>query len=241
MQKTIAFAIAIALAANAQRIETEKSDRHKVIRVETAPNPLNDSGLSCTVTFFLFRENKECMTDGELLRRSAEGDETAFEVLYHRHRDSVYRFAWVLTKSPADAEDVVQECFLTLNRKAAEFDSGRAQLRTWLLGIARNICYRRTRTAEAAITENEVDDPGIEASLIRDELAEAVRRAVLALPEGQREAIALFEFEELSLAETASALGIEPNAVKARLYRGREMLKKSLAPLRLPEGKDPYA
>jgi RNA polymerase sigma-70 factor (ECF subfamily) len=70
------------------------------------------------------------MTDVELLRRSTKGDETAFEVLYHRHRNSVYRFAWVLTKSQTDAGDVVQECFLTLNRKARDFDAGRAQLRT---------------------------------------------------------------------------------------------------------------
>jgi hypothetical protein len=72
------------------------------------------------------------MTDGELLRRSADGDETAFEVLYHRHRDAVYRFAWVITRSAADAEDAVQECFLTLNRRAAEGHAlrrGHARLR----------------------------------------------------------------------------------------------------------------
>jgi len=66
------------------------------------------------------------MTESDFLRLSAEGDETAFEVLCHRHRDAVFRFAWVLTKSPADAEEIVQECFLTLNRKAAEFDPRRA-------------------------------------------------------------------------------------------------------------------
>jgi RNA polymerase sigma-70 factor, ECF subfamily len=82
--------------------------------------------------------------------------------------------------------------------------------------------------------------PGIEAALIRDELGKAVRRSVMALPSAQREAIVLFEFEELSLAETAVVLGIEPNAVKARLHRRREMLKKSLAALRLPEGKKSY-
>ena len=184
------------------------------------------------------------MTDVELLRRSAKGDETAFEVLYHRHRNSVYRFAWVLTKSQTDAEDVVQECFLTLTRKAREFDAGRAQLRTWLLGIARNICYRRTRRSDAEVVESDAGEisstSGTEAALIRDEMAEAVRRAVLALPEGQREVIALFEFEGLSLAETAAALRIESNAVKARLYRGRETLRRSLAMLRLPEGKKPH-
>jgi RNA polymerase sigma-70 factor (ECF subfamily) len=188
------------------------------------------------------------MTDGDLVRRSAEGDETAFEVLYHRHRDAVYRFAWVITRSSADAEDAVQECFLTLNRKAAEYDSRRSQLRTWLLGIVRNLCYRRYRggrpdDAEACIDAcltDTAEDAGMEAALIREEMGEAVRRAVLALPQAQREAIVLFEFEELSLAETAAVLGIEPNAVKARLYRGREMLKKNLAVARLQGGRKLY-
>jgi len=182
------------------------------------------------------------MTDGDLLRRSAEGDETAFEVLYHRHRDAVYRFAWVITRSAADAEDAVQECFLMLNRKAAEYRPERAQLRTWLLGMVRNVCYRRARAdaaAGAAAVAETAEGPGIEAALIRDETGEAVRRAVMALPDAQREAIALFEFEELSLSEAAAVLGIDANAVKARLHRGRETLKRSLAMLRLEKGRKP--
>jgi RNA polymerase sigma-70 factor, ECF subfamily len=129
-----------------------------------------------------------------------------------------------------------------LNRKAGGYRPERAQLRTWLLGMVRNVCYRQVRAGLRAGAEEVPDTaegPGIEAALIRNELGEAVRRAVMDLPDAQREAIALFEFEELSLAETAAVLGIEPNAVKARLHRGREMLKKSLAELRLPEGRNP--
>jgi RNA polymerase sigma-70 factor, ECF subfamily len=179
------------------------------------------------------------MTEGDLLRRSAEGDDSAFETLYQRHRDAVYRFAWVITKSPADAEDAVQECFLTLSRKAADFDPRRAQLRTWLLGIVRNLCQRKRRVDSPRGMAEAPEDCGMEAALIREEIGETVRRAVLELPESQRLAIVLFEFEELSLSETAAVLGIEANAVKARLHRGREMLKRSLAPLRMKEGKKP--
>jgi len=179
------------------------------------------------------------MTDSDLLQRSAEGDEGAFEALYQRHRDAVYRFAWVITKSPADAEDVAQECFLTLSRKAADFDPRRAQLRTWLLGIVRNLCQRKRSVDSPHAMAEAWEDYGMETALIREQIGETVRRAVLELPESQRLAIALFEFEELSLSETAEVLGIAPNAVKARLHRGREMLKKSLAPLRLHERKNP--
>ena len=68
----------------------------------------------------------------------------------------------------------------------------------------------------------------VEERLIRGETSKAVRDAVAALPGPQREALFLFEFEGLSLAETAAILHIEPNAVKARLYRAREELKRSL-------------
>lgn len=169
------------------------------------------------------------MDDAELLRRSASGDEAAFEVLYHRHRNMVFRFAWVLMKSETDAEDVVQECFITLIRKARGFDPHRAQLRTWLLGITRNPCYRRAQRnepwnqTEAADIRDE--NPGPEGRFIVEETNQMVRRAVMSLPRAQREAIVLFEFEEMSLAEVGRILGVEPNAVKARLHRARETLK----------------
>jgi RNA polymerase sigma-70 factor (ECF subfamily) len=174
------------------------------------------------------------MTDRQLLTQAANGDEAAFQALYERHRDPVYRLAWALTRSEADAEEIVQDGFLTIVRKAREFRPEAASLRTWLLGVTRNLCYRRRgKVAADEIGEpEEVSiDAGIEAALIRNQTAEAVRRAVTSLPEAQREAIVLFDLEELSLAETAAALGIDPNAVKARLHRGRARLKSILPPL----------
>lgn len=179
------------------------------------------------------------MSDRQLLISAASGDEAAFRALYDRHRDAVYRLAWVLTRSETDAEEIVQDGFLTLLRKAREFRPETASLRTWLLGMTRNLCYRgrgRHAAEEAAEPEGVSADAGIEAALIRNQTAEAVRRAVLSLPDPQREAIVLFEFEELSLAETAAVLGIEPNAVKARLHRGRARLK-GLLPTLAPQGK----
>src|SRR5580700_3895798 len=116
------------------------------------------------------------MIDGDLVRRAAKGDELAFELLYRRHRDAVYRFAWVITRSTADAEDAVQECFLTLSRKAASFDAGRAQFRTWLLGIVRNMCQRRRRADPDEEFEDAAADSDVESALIREETDEAVRR-----------------------------------------------------------------
>jgi DNA-directed RNA polymerase specialized sigma24 family protein len=93
------------------------------------------------------------------------------------------------------------------------------------MAITRNLYYQRCRTLCREEPSNQIVDPGyfvnIEHDLIRGEIAAAVRSAVAALPLPQREAVFLFEFEGLSLAESAAILGIEANAMKARLHRAR--------------------
>ncbi len=171
------------------------------------------------------------MTDADLLVQLARGEQTAFQLLYERHWSAVYRFAWLLTKSVPDAEDVTQDCFLALARKPGAFNPARAQLRTWLIAVARNLCYQRFALAARweALPEDDVTqhDPRIEEQLIRRQSAEAVRNALSALPVTQREVLFLFEFEQLSLAETAVVLRIDANTVKARLHRARQALKRA--------------
>jgi len=174
------------------------------------------------------------VTDGQLIARAAGGDGTAFELLYDRHWKAVYSYAWLLTRSVPDAEDVTQECFLALIRKPSSFDPARAQLRTWLIAVVRRQYlgrFRKSARESGSAFLPEVAIPArIDEDLIRTERAEAVREALGTLPEPQREALYLFEFEGLNLAEVAAVLDIEPNAVKARLYRGREQLKQLLTP-----------
>lgn len=134
--------------------------------------------------------------------------------------------------SRADAEDIAQESFLVLMRKAAVFDPSKAQLRTWMLSVTRHLCSQykqRTCRAEQLDVEPYSHGATAEQVAITGEIEAAVRHAVQALPEAQREAIFLFEFEGLSLKEVSSVLHIDANAVKARLHRGREQLKRSLA------------
>jgi RNA polymerase sigma-70 factor, ECF subfamily len=176
------------------------------------------------------------VTDAELISQAAGGSRAAFECLYQRHWKAVYSYAWLLSNSVADAEDVTQDCFLALVRKPRAFDPARAKLRTWLIAIVRRQYFgRRRRTGResgAAELDRIQTAAGFDDELLRVERAEAVRLAMNALPEAQREALYLFEFEGLNLSEVASVLNIEANAVKARLYRAREQLKVLLAPLR---------
>ena len=163
------------------------------------------------------------------------GNRPAFELLYARHWKAVYSYAWLLTQSVRDAEDVTQESFLALIRKPVALDPARAQLRTWLIAVVRRQHFLRHRNAARELASDDMDqiavDAGFDDELIRMERAEAVRRAVNALPEAQREALYLFEFEGLSLSEVAEVLAIDANAVKGRLFRGREQLRRLLAPL----------
>lgn len=171
------------------------------------------------------------MDDGLILRDARRGSEAAFLDLYERYRTPVFRFAWRLTASMAAAEDVTQECFLAL-LEGAPFDEGRGPLRTYLFGIARNLAMKRIRLA-ARESEEVEDSPGVPDpfhELLSAERSELVGRAVAALPALQKEALILFEYEELSLDEIAQVVGADVGAVKARLSRARESLRRKLAP-----------
>lgn len=177
------------------------------------------------------------MTDERLLNRASRGDEAAFLQLYERHRDAVFRFAYRLLGSTGLAEDVTHDCFLSLLRQPLKFDSTRASLRTYLLAAARNLSSKHFRNVGNEVTVEDLTDElrlpeGAEPlrQLLDEELSGEVQRAVEALPPLQREALVLFEYEELSLAEIALIVGADVGAVKARLHRARQRLKIVLAP-----------
>lgn len=177
------------------------------------------------------------MTDEQLLKRASRGDEAAFLLLYERHRDAVFRFAYRMLGLSAQAEDVTHDCFLSLMRRPEGFDESRATLRTYLLAAARNLSlkYLRRQGSEVALEEfSEEPEPSRTEEPLRklldEELAFEVSRAVASLPPLQREALLLFEYEELSLKEIASIVQADVGTVKARLHRARARLKRELEP-----------
>jgi RNA polymerase sigma-70 factor (ECF subfamily) len=156
-------------------------------------------------------------------------DEAEFLQVFDEHHGALFRFAYRLTGSAADAEDVVQECFLALARPGCGFDARRTAVRTYLFGAVRNQCWKRlrSRSTGAAIELAERRTPESEA--LRGETADAVARAIAALPENQREALLLAHYEQLSLAEIAEITEVEIPAVKSRLQRARATLRETLA------------
>jgi RNA polymerase sigma-70 factor (ECF subfamily) len=171
-------------------------------------------------------------TDERLLEQAANGNTAAFQILYERYRDPIFRFAYRLLGSVEAAEDVAHDCFLSLIKEPARFDSTRASLRTYLYAAARNLAAKRYHSfgRETAIDEL-ADEPRTAESLepirrvLDNELAGEVERAIADLPPLQREALVLFEYEELSLAEIAAVVGADSGAVKGRLFRAREKLR----------------
>ncbi len=164
----------------------------------------------------------------DLPKAARNGKEAAFLQIFDEHHAALFRFAFRLTGSLADAEDIVQESFLALLRPTCSYDPKRASLRTYLFGAVRNQALKRARTDDLPCT-NAPHRPSPESELLQMELQDLVTRAVMQLPETQREVLLLAHYEQMSLAEIAQVTALDVGAVKSRLQRARESLKKSLA------------
>jgi RNA polymerase sigma-70 factor (ECF subfamily) len=154
-----------------------------------------------------------------------------FHEAYGRHKDVLYHFARRMTGSAAVAEELVHDCFLMVWRNAAAYRPDRGTMRSFLIGVTRNLALKhlqRERPFDELEEDSAVCGPIDAAGRERGEL---VAQAVAALPPLQREALILAEYEELSLDEIARATGAELAAVKSRLHRARENLRRMLAPL----------
>jgi RNA polymerase sigma-70 factor (ECF subfamily) len=180
-------------------------------------------------------------SDPELVERAREGEREAFGCLYRRHQAYVYRFARAMTGSPALAEDIVQEVFLALMRDLDRYDASRAGLRTYLLGIARNLARYKARSMwrlislDQAEEARDFEDPA--AALSSNQETRRLRRCLAGLPARYREVIVLCDLQELDYAATASVLRVPIGTVRSRLHRGRQLLLERLRQLDMPLAK----
>lgn len=175
-------------------------------------------------------------TDEQLLAQAAAGDRRAFEEIVSRYRPRVTQFVrWNLSDAHL-AEDITQEVFLRAFQSAGTF-RGESTFRTWLYGLARNTCrhhYRqRDRLAEDAAgdeTLRHIPDTGADplSQLEQAEAASAVRDAVERLPAGQRLALLLRDWEDLSYAQISEVLGIPVGTVRSRIHNARARVAEVL-------------
>jgi len=175
-------------------------------------------------------------SDDSLLARIGNSgrrvDRKAWAELVDRHLPPITRYATYVLRDPARAEDVAQETFVRLMRKAPDWQSDVASLRTWLFRVALNLCIdiKRSRTFEPMDAADTVSDPlGVEDVDGRIDLERAVQGAIAALPERQQTAIVLVHYEGFSGNEAAEALDITVDALESLLARGRRRLRESLS------------
>jgi len=179
------------------------------------------------------------MTDENLVQAACGGNEAAFRSLYESYRNPLFRFAYRVTGSVELAEDIVHDCFVSLIR--GRFVAERGPLKAYLYATVRNLARKHFRdSGREEATAGFETMPGEEAGpltlLIARETAEAVQAAVGALPFLQREVLVMFEYEQLPLSLIAEVTGADLAAVKSRLHRARERLKRTLGAAVSPAG-----
>ncbi len=188
-------------------------------------------------------------TDPDLVTRLQQGDAAALELLMERHAAHAYRVAYGITGDRADAEEVVQDAFLAMYRKAATFE-GRAALSTWLYRVVTNaaLMKRRGRRREVEVSldarlprfhedGSRAGDMSVltadwsqnpETELLSRETRGMLSRAIDALPDAYRTVLLLRDIEALSNDEVAEIVGESVAAVKSRLHRARMALREEL-------------
>ena len=168
------------------------------------------------------------------------GDAAAFDVVYERHGAVAYSLAHRICGRSQQAEDVVQEAFLSAWRRASSFDPARGSLRTWLLGIVHNRSIDVLRRAgndtrrRADLPVEEMDfDSGIEVhtEVSQRQRARLVRAALVALPADQQKVIELAYFGGYTHTEIADMLGLPVGTVKGRMRLGLDKLRTHFEPL----------
>src|SRR3954469_8143410 len=156
------------------------------------------------------------------------GSDRSFERLYRRHAGDVYRYALVVLRNQANAEDVTQTTFLNAYRAMEKGERPRSPQK-WLIAIAHNVCRQRFRQSQRRPTEVVYEEELAETIVEEDALtAEDIRRALGHLAFNQRSALVMRELEGRSYQEISEILGLSVSAVETLIFRARRSLREQL-------------
>lgn len=198
------------------------------------------------------RAGLELAEESELLSRLRAGDPSAFESLICKYGPRMRASALRLLKNEEDADDVLQDAFVSALRSLGSFE-GKSHVETWLHRIAINAALMKLRSRRQA-PEQELDEELLprfartgafaepqrpwseipDEPALRDELCREVRRRIDELPEKYRIPLILRDIEELSNDQVAEALNVSVNAARIRIHRARQALRTLIAPYFAP-------
>lgn len=185
--------------------------------------------------------------DTDIIRRVLAGDTASFELIMRRYNRRLYRIARSVLRNDADAEDVVQDAYIRAYEHLPGFE-GKGAFSAWLSKIALNEALGRLRGADTARNRVSFDDPeeseeanymatlistlpSPEQNVARGEVRQLLETAIDALPDAYRMTFIMCGVEEMSIAETADCLDVEPATVKTRYHRARTILRHQLSSL----------
>lgn len=181
----------------------------------------------------------QAVSDEQLIEWVASGDASCLGTLFERHHRGVYRFCLQMTHNPESAEDVVQEVFMNVLRKAHTFRH-EGTFKSWLYNVARNATLGYLRKNKRHAQMAPLDDQR-EAMLVDHLSAEQVaegtqkinklEKALAMLPEHFREVIWLGRFEFATFEELARALGCKTGTARVRMHRAMQQLNVAYAEL----------
>ena len=171
--------------------------------------------------------------DIELIRRIADGDRAAFQVLFARHNLALYRYLVRMLRNTAIAEEHVNETFIEIWRVAGKFEN-RSRVSSWIIGIGRNKALSTMRKRSdmpldegfAKQVEDGADTP--ETTAMKGDKAGAIKACLLKLSAEHREVVDLVYYHEMSIREVSDVTGVPENTVKTRMFHARKQLSELL-------------
>jgi RNA polymerase sigma-70 factor (ECF subfamily) len=181
------------------------------------------------------------LADEDLMPLVRRGEANAFEVIYERHSGAAFSLAYRMCGTRAQAEDVVQEAFLSMWRSGARYDRARGSVRTWMLGIVHNraidslrrsVVHDRRRASDEGIEERFEARERTEVEVARLDEAQEIRDALQTLPAEQCRVIELAYFGGFTQTEIADMLETPIGTVKGRMRLGLEKMRAQLGGLR---------
>ncbi len=187
------------------------------------------SAIADSLTFPMANAEPELTLDAQLAERAIKGDKNAFSQLVQRYQRPVRALCMRYLRS-SEADDAAQETFVRAFLHFKDFDATRPLL-PWLATIGRRLCLDRLRRRKfegGEVSEMTPSrEPSAEDATATNEQMRRLQKAMNALPEGPREALSLFHFEELSYQEIADALQVPMGTVMTWIYRAREELRRA--------------
>lgn len=177
--------------------------------------------------------NQSDAPDGTLILRLRQGDTAALAQIYERYKDRIYRTALAITRDPAAAEDILQECFIRLFTHADRLHTDEP-IGPWLYRVAVNLSAdwlshrQRWFGLVNRLVERWTAPLRVEREVEERELQEKVQNAIRSLPLAQQVVVVLYYLEGLSLKEIAEILEVPEGTVKSRLHYAREALRERL-------------